>query len=75
MIFPCPAFAIFLAPGLLVLDAEGNLAFLGTGSSSEKDSQTASSFVTIWALILHETRAPDNTYQDNRLHLSPSSSS
>lgn len=47
MMFPCAAFAPFLAAaGLFVLTAGAVLIFLGGGSSSEKDSHAASSFVT-----------------------------
>jgi hypothetical protein len=47
-ILPCPFFAAgfaFVLPDCLV---GAGLSFLGSGSSSEKDSQIASSFVTGW---------------------------
>jgi hypothetical protein len=45
MMFPCPGLAADFLPFAVV--AEGNvLAFFACGSSSEKDSQTASSLVT-----------------------------
>lgn len=48
MMFPCPGFAPFFAVVLFV-EAIGadTLAFLGAGSSSEKDSHAASSRVTV----------------------------
>jgi hypothetical protein len=52
MIFPCPALAVDFLP----LDIEG-AATLGFGaagaSSSEKDSQTGSSFVTVFRLAMY----------------------
>ena len=47
MILPCPGLAAPFLAALLVAGAGVGLAFFGAGSSSEKDSQAASSRVTV----------------------------
>lgn len=52
MMLPCPGLPPpFLAAGLLLPVVEV-LAFFGAGSSSEKDSQAASSRVTVMCLLV-----------------------
>lgn len=46
-ILPCPFLPAFLPFAELAGFAGAGLAFFGTGSSSENDSQTASSLVTV----------------------------
>jgi hypothetical protein len=46
IMFPWPGLPPFFAAGLFVDAAGAILGFFGAGSSSEKDSQAASSFVT-----------------------------
>jgi hypothetical protein len=51
MIFPCPALAVDFLPFALKVAAAFALGS-GGASSSEKDSQTGSSFVTVVLLVL-----------------------
>lgn len=46
IMLPWPAFTPFLPADGLLVDGAWTLGFLGAGSSSEKDSQAASSLVT-----------------------------
>jgi len=48
IMFPCPGFALFFLALEAELGADPDLVFVGAGtSSSENDSHTGSSFVTI----------------------------
>ena len=75
MMFPCPFGAAFLA--FAVVGAADTFAFLGAGSSSEKDSHAASSRVTINVVSTRPKLSSENspTYPGSLPHLEPSSSS
>jgi hypothetical protein len=59
MIFPCPALAVDFLPFAPKVAAALGLAG-GGASSSEKDSQTGSSFVTVMLLVLQNENLRDD---------------
>lgn len=67
---PCPCLPAFLPFAVLAAGLGAGLSFLDSGSSSEKDSQTASSLVTVRRVSLSHTKVykSGEVYQDTRLH-------